>query len=196
MTDSMKAASFDIFIENDIPFGGMRLGFQLWGSDGVTWTYPSLPESYGPIPGQGWLTITPGSRLDPPEEAFDMTGLLITEQNVDGQLRDSIILSGVSLSKSLAAGPLEQMISINVDVRLNGYYALGEICFDTSLIPPVGELLFVDVGWQTFPRMLHGPTASDAGRSYGRTRILFSLTLSSKPIRSIAVSAATQEMKC
>jgi hypothetical protein len=140
-------SSLDIYIENDVVLGGMSLGFKIWCP--VKLTYAQLPESYGPEPGNGWLVINPGSRLDPPDHAFDMTGLLISEQNVDGLLHDTVLFGGVALMRGLQPGPLEKMFSIYFTAQPTMWCA-GYLCIDTAFVPPAGDFIFTDADGQNF----------------------------------------------
>ena len=67
-----------ISIENDVPLGGISLGFRLYSDNGATWMYNAQPDGYGPSgPGTGLraVTVAPGSRMDPPGGAFDFEHL-------------------------------------------------------------------------------------------------------------------------
>jgi hypothetical protein len=138
-----------IWVENDYPLGGIQLVFKLWSDNGVTWRYVSRPDGYGP---QGighslaCITVTPGSRLDPPEDAFDMTGLLVTEQDMDMIGQDKIGIGGVALLAGLESGPDEHMISWHFSptgLWIPGF--VGTLCLDTAMIPPGGFTLFINM---------------------------------------------------
>jgi len=142
-------ATFDIFIENDVPLGGISLGFKIWTPDASCWEYRDVSDSFVlPVPEVNYLSVVPGSRLDPPNQAFDMTGLLVTERSMDGQNHDTILFGGISMMQSLPPGPREHMLSIHFKPKLTCLY--HHICLDTTFVPPAGIFVFVDAGGHTF----------------------------------------------
>ena len=99
-----EAATLDISLANSYALGGMSLGFQCWSPDGATWAWNNV-GGYGT--NTGCVTLVPGSRMDPngdgsAMDVFDMTGMLVTEQDYDGMARDTIMCGGVSLMASMA----------------------------------------------------------------------------------------------
>ena len=137
---------FRIWVKNTVDLGGMSLGFKIWSDDGTTWIWKSQPSGWGPT-GQGTglscVTVALDSRMDPPDSIWDMSGLLITEKNMNGISPDTIQVGGISMLSSLAAGPLEHMISLHFEPQLPD----GEkrtICIDSAFIPPSGDFVFVD----------------------------------------------------
>ncbi len=142
-------ATFDIYIENDIGLGGISLGFKIWTPDEAGWEYRDVSDSFAlPDSEFNYLSVVPGSRLDPPNEAFDLTGLLITEKSMDGQNHDTIQIGGISIMDSLPPGPREHMMSIHFNPEVPGWQS--HICFDTTFVPPSGNFVFVDTKGHTF----------------------------------------------
>lgn len=148
-----------ISIENSLALTEMSLGFRIWSPDGAQWLYNTQPDGIGPggpNTGLSAVTVGPGTRLDPPEEAFDMTGLLVTEKNVDGLLEDTLAFGGISMMDSLLTGPMENMIIIHFTP---GGVPDGEVktmCFDSAWVPPVGWS-FSHTSGAPFPPLIGPP---------------------------------------
>jgi len=154
--DSLRidaATTLDIYLENDLVLGGMSLGFQVWSPGTATWQWDNVG---GLGTNTGCVTVVAGSRLDPAvgTGSFDMTGLLITEQNIDEAGRDTIMAGGVAMMKGLPTGPLDHLYSYNF---IPGNTAGGDaanvamLCFDSCFVPPSGAFVFVDGGGNAFP---------------------------------------------
>lgn len=142
-------ATFDIFIENDVAIGGISLGLKIWSPGSATWEYRDVSDSFDlPDTSYKYISVAPGSRLDPPEGAFDLTGLLLDESSMDGTDHDTIHIGGVSLMQSLLAGPHEHMMSLHFKPGLSCPPSL--ICIDSTFVPPAGNFVFSDVDGRTF----------------------------------------------
>jgi hypothetical protein len=129
------------WVENDVVIGGISSPIQIWSDDGAEWEYISRPWGIGT---NKFFTIVPGSRLD--GFPFDMTGVFVTEYNIDTQNRDTLAWGGFALNNGLQTGPLEHMISLNF--RPVGPWIPGEIhtlCFDTCLVAPGPIWVWVDI---------------------------------------------------
>jgi hypothetical protein len=147
-------------LENDVALGGISLGFRIWSDDGVTWEYLSQAGGWGEggqDAGFAAATIVAGSRMDPVGDVFDMTGLLVTEQDIDGLLPDSILYGGVSLFGQLDTGPLEPMIDLHFRMSGIGYGQVGTLCFDSCFMPPAGTFIFSNTGGSTFSPVFDSP---------------------------------------
>lgn len=145
---------FQISLENDQDLGAMSLGFRIWSPDGATWQYETQPDGWGPDgpnTGLSAVTVIPGSRLDPPDSAFDMTGLLVTEKNVDGQADDTLVLGGVAMQKALPLGPMEPMIAIHFIVASTNQAEIKTFCIDSAFVPPAAPFVYTDEYGATFP---------------------------------------------
>jgi hypothetical protein len=120
-----------IWLENDLIYGGLSVAFEIWSPNGATWQYLSQPDGIGM---SGYFTIEPGSRI---EDAFDMTGVLITEQDVDMIGVDQVMFGGVAMLNGLQPGSLEHMLSLHF--RPAGPInddEIDTICFDTTFFGP------------------------------------------------------------
>jgi len=150
-----------ICLENDRGLGGMSLGFRIWSADGAAWQYESQPDGWGPggiNTGLAAVTVLPGSRLDPPVDAFDMTGLLVTEKNVDGLLSDSLVFGGVSMNDSLAIGPMQAMIAVHFVVGGIGQGESKTFCIDSAFVLPAAPWIYSGVGGiLNFPPLMGPP---------------------------------------
>jgi hypothetical protein len=84
---------------------------------------------------------------------FDMTGFLVTEQNVDGLDRDTIMAGGVAMNVGLPVGPLDHLYSYHfIAGGDDGDPSwVGTLCFDSCFVPPSGPFVFVDEGGNASP---------------------------------------------
>jgi hypothetical protein len=148
-TDTIYASvnyQFRLWLKNDDSLGGIGLGFQIWSDDNALWSWTSMPDGWGPDgpgTGQSCVTINPGSRMDPPDSVWDMSGLLVTETDMDGISPDTIQVGGISLYRFLEVGPVEHMISIHFKANLPDDNS-RTLCFDSAFIPPSGDFVFVN----------------------------------------------------
>jgi len=123
-----------IFIENDFDLFGIALTFIFWTEDGASWIWTAQPDGIGPM--RKCVTVNTESRLYPPNEIFDMTSLLVTEEDVDQVNPDIIAVGGVAMEQGLKTGPLEHMISIHF--KATGLWNPSDImtlCVDSGTIP-------------------------------------------------------------
>ena len=145
--------------ENDIALGGISLGLRIWSNNGAIWQYEAQPNGIGPDgpnTGQAAVTVIPGSRIDPPDEIFDLTGLIVTEKDVDGMADDTIVFGGITMFDSVAAGPMAPMIAVHFTVGGVGPAEVKTICFDSAFSPPVANWVFSDMAGHSFQRAI-GP---------------------------------------
>ncbi len=122
------------WIENDFILGGMCIVYEVWSDDGVTFKWMPQPDGLGAA--TKCVTIVPGSRMGD-GSVFDMTGLLITEADVDMQGSDVIMFGGVAMMVGLPIGPLEHMVSWHISPT--GPWVpgmVGMLCIDTIFVPP------------------------------------------------------------
>jgi len=143
---------YKIGIENDVLLGGMSLGFQFWSDNDYFLVWDSQPGGLGSQ--THCVTVNPECRLDPAPGtgSFDMTGLLVTEQNINEVARDTLMFGGVAMREGLPIGPMEHMVSFHFQPTgppANGY--VGTICLDSSWVPPCGAICFVDMSGNAFP---------------------------------------------
>jgi hypothetical protein len=126
-----------ISLENDVILGGMSIGFQVYSTDGVTWTWDVQPEGLDSA-GSKAITVIPSSRMYPAGKTgpWDMTGLLVQEKSMDGQVADSMLLGGVALFTGLAVGALQQMVAVHFTPSGLTVGQVKTLCFDSAFIPP------------------------------------------------------------
>ncbi len=147
------------WLENDIILGGMSLGFEFASSDGASWTWDSQDFGYGPNgPSSGgqYITVVPNSRMDPPENAWDMTNLLVTEKDLDNLAPDTLLLGGVALFKGLNPGPMEHMMSLHLTADNP-----GTICINLAVVGAGGPFVFVNASGTAFPPEFDYPICID-----------------------------------
>jgi hypothetical protein len=150
MDDTLRAgvpATLDIYLENDFILSGMGLGFQVWSPDGATWTWNG-GNAHG---ASGYVSSGYGRMGD--GSVFDMTGLLVTEQNVDESGRDTLMCGGVALMQGLPIGPLEHMYSYHF-IPDRGANEVATLCFDSCFVPPTDPFVFVDLFGIIYPTTL------------------------------------------
>jgi len=151
-----------IWIENSIILGGMTMGFDITSPDGASWQWINQPDGLG---AHGYVTLNEESRMGD-GSVFDMTGILVTEQDIN-ELgpADIIMVGGVAMNVGLPAGPLEHMISFHF--KANG---TGTIRWDQEGVPPCMSpehgLLFVDGGGGAFEPDFCGPKYWDVEQDF------------------------------
>jgi hypothetical protein len=143
MNDTIRTGfpvEFQFYIENDFRLAGMSLGFQIWSPDGATWSW----EDVGGLGNNtGCVTIEPGCRLGENGSNFDMTGLVVTEQNINELGRDTIMCGGVAMMKGIAPGPLQHMYNYHFIAGGISPGETGTLCIDSCFVPPSGAFVFV-----------------------------------------------------
>jgi len=143
-----------VHIENAWLLGGLSLGYHLYTADGITWSWTAQPGGY-PVGGYEAVTVIPGSRLDPPENSLDMTGLVVTEKDMDGISPDTIMVGGVAMMRGLSSGPLEPMYQMHFKIE-DMTADFGILCIDSAFVPPSGIFCFVDMFDAYYPKF-YGP---------------------------------------
>ena len=136
------ALELQISIASDTAMGGISLGFDFSSVDaGLTTTWDAQTGGHGTSTA---VTVVPGSRMDPVSGTIDL--FVITEQDLDGTLPDSILIGGAAiLGAGLDAGPYEHMYSIHFTPGGVPEGESKEMCIDSSFVPPAGEFLFVSL---------------------------------------------------
>ncbi len=133
-------------------YENMHLGFKISSIDGITWTWDAQPSGLG---NHMAVTETPGSRMN---DCWSMTGLLVSETNMDGVLNDSIGIGGVAfLGAGLPPGPMEPICEFHFTPQISVEDGTGTICIDSAFLPPAGAwLLAVSSDPYSIPR-IDGP---------------------------------------
>ncbi len=121
-----EPVTIGIGIFNSSDLSGIDLGFEISSPEGAQWNWDNV-GGYGL---SGAVTVTEGSRMDPPETVWDMTGLVVSEQSMDGLSPDSISMGGVSMIGGLPAGDPEYMM--NLHLTIDSIYGDGgyTLCID------------------------------------------------------------------
>lgn len=152
---------FQISLENDVALGGMSIGFRIYSPEGAAWSWLSQTGGYGPNgPNTGgrYLTVPTDCRMYPTNTVWDMTNLLVIEQNLNGISPDTIFPGATALFNGLPSGPLQHMMTIHF--RPTSYGTVpprGTICIDSTFVPPNGDFVFADVGGFTIRPLIAGP---------------------------------------
>lgn len=107
---------FRFWMARDFGAGGMTLPFKIYSPDDLTWAWLAVPGGYGEgsssVPGYGCacLTFVLGSAFYP--GYFDMTGLIVEEFDLDGELSDTIRFGGVGM-QGLPKCDLQHQLSLH-----------------------------------------------------------------------------------
>ncbi len=144
--------TYDVALENDELLGGLSLGFTFTSPDGVDFAWNNVG---GLDPTNGMFTVPAGCRMDPPGSIWDLGGLQIAEQDLDGVLPDTILFGGAALSGGLPVGASQVMaqMSFTTDV---GEDEVKTLCIDSTIVGQSGAFVFVNsvggaftpvVGW-------------------------------------------------
>jgi hypothetical protein len=130
-----------IHMLNDTELGGMSLGIETTSPDGATWTWStaySIPNLTNGMVSAGYGRMLDGS-------TFDMTGLLVTQADVDGVSPDVIMCGGVAMMAGVPIGPLEHQYSYHFTAAVpNPETDVKTMCFDSIFVPPSGAFVFVN----------------------------------------------------
>ena len=138
---SNAAASFDIWVANDIMIGGFQIPITLSSTDGVTWQWNSQPSGWGD---SLYVTHNPLSRIHPPQVYYDLTaGILV----VDDYLPGGIALgAGCMLGVLPEPGPLEHWLSIHLTPTAPTNDQTYQFCLDITQNLGLTEFAFSDYG--------------------------------------------------
>ncbi len=152
---------FRIWLENDFLLSAIQLGMQIYSPTGATWSWNTQTGGYGPN-GQGtggqYVTGVAGSRMDPPDTTWDMSGFIVAEKNVDGLSPDTLFPGGMAVWNGLPAGPSEHVMSFHFTPNDTGTAGpVGMICIDSAYVPPAGKFIFVDASAVTYVPTINGP---------------------------------------
>lgn len=160
ISNNTKLYRVEMSLENDVVLGGMSLGLEFAGDAElhVNWEPQVGGWEIVGAPGVDWaLVVEPGARFDPAQGgtgSFDMTGLLVTAQNIDSLAPDSIILGGLSMMNGYAAGPM--------DLTFNYYFSLSvpvdgvNFTVDSAKIGSSGDWTYVSSTGTNIPAAFSG----------------------------------------
>ena len=149
-TNAGQETLCEFWIENDIQWHGFTSGFQTTSTTGgVTWTWITEPDGYGPFgPGTGISTtrIIAGTRIDPLSDTFDGV-LLVKESDTDGASPDSIMFgANRQFDPGMAPGSAEAMLSWRFHASGPTADVVGDICFTGIDFPQGGDFIYVNSG--------------------------------------------------
>jgi PKD repeat protein len=145
---------FCMALANSVELGAIGLGLTITSTDGVTWQWETQVDGYG---SSSYVTVVPGSRMDPSITIWDLSDLIVTEQDIDEISPDTIMLGGVAFNNGLPVGSLDHMISLHFTATGTGPQEVGTLCIDSAFVPPSGPWIFVDAIGSSFPPAVTGP---------------------------------------
>jgi len=146
---------FRVKYENADTLKGFQNGFRIYSPELAAWRWVTAPEGYGP---GGYVTIVPGSRMDPTSAVWDFGDLIVIEQESDGFDPDTLFIGGIANDGGLAPGILEHMVSFHFTMQTSGASeSPGLLCIDSAFIPPSGGFVFTDVSAGTIHPDINGP---------------------------------------
>lgn len=132
--------TLDIWIANDVRCREFAFPIEFTSPSGIFWTFAAQPSGWGP--GQ-YVTHVSGSRIDPPEDIFDFgQGILVVDSGVPAHLA---IGGAVMFSQGMAAGPLQQMLSIHIDIE-GIPTTLSALCVNINSAAGPWTFSFADLG--------------------------------------------------
>jgi hypothetical protein len=143
-----KLYRVEMSLENSVTLGGMSLGLVFKGDAelNVNWE-PQIGgwDIVGAV-GVPWaLTVESGARFNPAQGgngSFDMTGLLVTAQNIDSLAPDSIILGGLSMMNGYDAGPMDHTFNYYFSLNVPGGATVA-FTVDSAKIGSSGDWTYV-----------------------------------------------------
>ena len=126
-----------ICIANDVQLGGFQIPLTLSSPDGVTWTWNSQLDGWGP---HKYVTHNASSRIEPPATNFDLTnGVLVIETGLPNQIAFGC---GVMFGPGMAPGPLQAMLAIHISIGELTINEVHELCVDVTQSIGATELAF------------------------------------------------------
>ncbi len=151
--------TFDIYLENDVLLGGLSLGFHIWSPDWIGFAWRDV----GGLDPIGCLTVEPCSRMSHPHEVWDLGGLQIQMQDMDGTLPDTILFGGAALAGGLEPGPMEHLVSLHFVTSGILGSEVKTVCIDSTLVGSSGAFVFMNATGGAF-----APTVAweEGGRCY------------------------------
>ncbi|MCK5126002.1 MAG: T9SS type A sorting domain-containing protein [candidate division Zixibacteria bacterium] len=145
---------FEMSLENSFALGGISLG-TVFSSDGalkINWEAQAGGWGAGGIDsGIAAVIVEAGVRLDPAKTgSFDLTGLLVAEQDVDSTAPDEVLLGGASLFNSMAIGAMEHTFSFYFTLE-NPTGADMSLVIDSAKVGPAGDWAYITAAGTNVP---------------------------------------------
>lgn len=150
----------EMSLENDVALGGISLGMKFTGDAGLMVNWEPQVDGWGDG-GQnaGFMAITveDGTRFNPNQSggSFDLTGLLVAEEDIDSLPPDEILLGGASLLNSMPAGAMAHMFNYYFTLTNDGATGLA-FAIDSAKVGPAGDFKFVNTAGGTFDPKFSG----------------------------------------
>jgi Secretion system C-terminal sorting domain len=136
-----------IYIENSTQWNAMAIPLIFKGTGGVSLTWNNQGASgYGT---NKYVTVPSGCRMDPPGTVWDF-GFIITEQNMNGTLPDTIVIGGVANNGGILPGTSQYMMAIHFTPGGISAGNTGSFTVDTCLTGSQNELTVSDPNGATF----------------------------------------------
>lgn len=133
-------ASLQINIANDVQMGGFQIPLTLSSPDGVTWTWNSQLDGWGP---HKYVTHNASSRIEPPATNFDLTnGVLVIENGLPNQIAFG---GGVMFGPGMTPGPQQEMLAAHLTVTSPSAEDIRHLCVNVTQAIGATELLFTDI---------------------------------------------------
>ncbi|MEZ5357589.1 MAG: FlgD immunoglobulin-like domain containing protein [Candidatus Zixiibacteriota bacterium] len=149
----------EMWLENDVALGGISLGMKFTGDAGLMINWEPQVGGWGPTginTGLQCVTVEAAGRLDPTDDGpFDLTGLLVTENDMDSIPPDDILLGGASLLDSWAAGPMDHIFNYWFTLTNPGITGLA-LTIDSAKVGPAGEFKYVNSSGTAFDPKFSG----------------------------------------
>jgi hypothetical protein len=152
---------FRIWSQLNFVAGGMKFPFRISSPDGLTLNWLAVPDGYGegsldPGAGCACLTFAPGGNVQP--STLDMTGFIINEFDMNGQLDDTIMMGGVSLG-GIPSCDLEHWFSLHFSPGPLAPHDLRTLCIDSvfEALPASIRLAFIDAFGAELIPLFEGP---------------------------------------
>jgi hypothetical protein len=142
--------TFRLHLLNDSTLASVQLGLRIYSPQHATWTW--LLQSNGfsvnhtPPGSGGYVTVIPGSRMDPPATIWDLGNVVVSDRNTNGISPDTFLIGGNAMYNGLPPGPMQPMMAVHftpTGVGTSG--PVGVICIDSTYVPPGGDWMFCDM---------------------------------------------------
>jgi hypothetical protein len=148
-SDTLRAfldAEIQVTWDCDFDVYGASIGLQIYDAGagpnaGAGWSWVNA-GGYGT---NGIVTLFTGDGINI-HTAMDMTGLLITEQDIDEAARDTLMAGGVAMFTGIPAGGPYHLYDYNFQATIpdpNDEAFVGMLCVDSCFVPPSGAFVFV-----------------------------------------------------
>ncbi|MEZ5359332.1 MAG: thrombospondin type 3 repeat-containing protein [Candidatus Zixiibacteriota bacterium] len=143
-------------IANSEELAGMHLPVTLYSDVDLDIQYISQSNGYGDL--YHCVTVDTSSRMYPPDEAWDLTDLVVNEDYIDTNLPDTVTIFGASLYARLLSGDLERMMYLYFIPTLNSTDNAGYLFLDSIYFNNAGFIFVSTIGLPISPEFYHPPS--------------------------------------